>query len=330
MRVPASVRFVVRPIGALAFRTGRGRRETGASVYNGFVEGWINFGNWCIGKRGKGKRSHFNGEKRLQNNPFQGMYRMDEQADRRRKARALTEHELVRLLTSCPSKAPRRRVNDSTRQEQRKATRQGFRETPRRTDSDGSRTGFDLQNGGDDRTPQKRASWTLEVHDLSFGDVPFIKLRHTNEKSRQGSVLPMRSDVAAELRKWTAGKSPSDRVFYVSSRLLDILDRDLEAAGIPKVDDQGYVVHIHALRHSFGTHLSIAGVAPRTAQAATRHSSIDLTMNTYTDVRLLGTAEAVESLPSFDASDSSPDNDRTVAPNVAPNPGQQGPLESIH
>ncbi len=76
-----------------------GDRKMGASVYNGFVEGWINFGNWCIGKRGKGKRSHFNGEKRLQNNPFQGMYRMDEQADRRRKARALTEHELVRLLT---------------------------------------------------------------------------------------------------------------------------------------------------------------------------------------------------------------------------------------
>ncbi len=49
-----------------------------------------------------------------------------------------------------------------------------------------------------------------------------------------------------------------------------------------------------------------------------RHSSIDLTMNTYTDVRLLGTAEAVESLPSFDA-------DRTVAPNL----GQEGHTGSL-
>lgn len=59
-----------------------------------------NFGNWCIGKRGKCKRSRFNGEKRLQSNPFQGMFRMDERADRRRKARALSEDEFVRLLTA--------------------------------------------------------------------------------------------------------------------------------------------------------------------------------------------------------------------------------------
>ncbi len=81
----------------------------GASVYNGFVEGWTNFGNWCIGKRGKGKRSHFNGEKRLLSNPFQGIGRMDEKADRRRKARALTEDELVRLLTF----ARQRPLNDA-------------------------------------------------------------------------------------------------------------------------------------------------------------------------------------------------------------------------
>jgi len=38
-------------------------------------------------------------------------------------------------------------------------------------------------------------------------------------------------------------------------------------------------------------------VAPRTAQAAMRHASIDLTMNTYTDPRLLDVAGAVEALP---------------------------------
>ena len=148
-----------------------------------------------------------------------------------------------------------------------------------------------------------------------------MKLRNSNEKNRKGSVLPLRSDIAAELRKWIDGKEPTDNVFYVSSRLLDILDRDIKAAGIPKIDADGFVVHVHALRHSFGTHLSLANVAPRTAQAAMRHSSIDLTMNTYTDARLLGTAEAVESLPSFNAP--------TVAPTVAPTLGQEGLLESL-
>ncbi len=70
---------------------------------------------------------------------------------------------------------------------------------------------------------------------------------------------------------------------------------DLAAAGSLKVDADGCLVHIHALRHSFGTHLSKAGVTPRVAQAAMRHSDISLTMNTYTDARLLDTAEAIES-----------------------------------
>lgn len=56
---------------------------------------------------------------------------------------------------------------------------------------------------------------------------------------------------------------------------------------------------VHALRHTFGTLLSKGGVAPRTAQAAMRHSTINLTMNTYTDPKLLDVAGAVESLPAL-------------------------------
>jgi hypothetical protein len=42
---------------------------------------------------------------------------------------------------------------------------------------------------------------------------------------------------------------------------------------------------------------SKAGVAPRTAQAAMRHSGIDLTMNVYTDPKLLDVAGAMDALP---------------------------------
>ncbi|MFO8007245.1 MAG: hypothetical protein R6V05_05850 [Candidatus Brocadiia bacterium] len=38
-------------------------------------------------------------------------------------------------------------------------------------------------------------------------------------------------------------------------------------------------------------------MAPRTAQAALRHSSLDLTMNVYTDPTLLDVAGALEALP---------------------------------
>jgi len=61
-------------------------------------------------------------------------------------------------------------------------------------------------------------------------------------------------------------------------------------------------VDIHALRHTFGTHLSKNGVPPRTAQAAMRHSSLDLTMNVYTDPELLDVAGAVEALPELSLS----------------------------
>jgi len=53
------------------------------------------------------------------------------------------------------------------------------------------------------------------------------------------------------------------------------------------------------MRHSFGTLLSKGGVAPRTAQAAMHHSTIDLTMNTYTDPKLLDVHGALDALPSL-------------------------------
>ena len=92
------------------------------------------------------------------------------------------------------------------------------------------------------------------------------------------------------------------------------MNRDLKTAGISKVDADGFIVHVHSLRHSFGTHLSKAGVTPRVAQAAMRHSNISLTMNTYTDARLLDTSAAVELLPSL------PLAQRLVTPTVTPAP----------
>ena len=121
------------------------------------------------------------------------------------------------------------------------------------------------------------------------------------------------------MKEWTKDKERGAKVFDVPAGLLRIMNRDLKAAGIPKHDADGCVVHVHALRHSFGTHLSLAGVAPRTAQAAMRHSNISLTMNTYVDSRLLDTASAIESIPLL----------RTLAPNRAPDLDDRGQIESI-
>ena len=137
-----------------------------------------------------------------------------------------------------------------------------------------------------------------------------------DEKSREGSEIALRDDLMADLRKWLADKLealrdearlrgqaiparlPADTpVFDVPAKLVRILDRDLKAAGIPKRDDRGRTVDVHALRHSFGTLLSKGGVSPRTAMAAMRHSKLDLTMNVYTDPRLLDVHGALGVLP---------------------------------
>ncbi len=101
-------------------------------------------------------------------------------------------------------------------------------------------------------------------------------------------------------------------LFTVPAGLVRILDRDLVAAGIARRvevspgkwkidtrDERGRTVDVHALRHTFGTLLSKGGVLPRTAQAAMRHSKIDLTMNVYTDPKLLDVAGAMDTLPSL-------------------------------
>jgi hypothetical protein len=74
---------------------------------------------------------------------------------------------------------------------------------------------------------------------------------------------------------------------------------DFRLAGIPKRDERGRTVDVHALRHTFGTLLSKGGVTPRTAQAALRHSDVNLTMNTYTNPKLLDVAGAMEALPAL-------------------------------
>ncbi len=93
-------------------------------------------------------------------------------------------------------------------------------------------------------------------------------------------------------------------LFTVPAGLVRILDRDLVAAGIPKRDERGRSIDVHALRHSFGTLLSKGGVTPRTAQAAMRHSDIALIMTTYTDPKLLDVQGALDALSSLPLADS--------------------------
>jgi integrase len=83
----------------------------------------------------------------------------------------------------------------------------------------------------------------------------------------------------------------------VPVELVKILKRDLAWAGIAYRDGRGRTLDVHALRHTTATYLSRAKVAPRVAQRFLRHSDIKLTMQSYTDPRLLDETEALSALP---------------------------------
>ena len=63
------------------------------------------------------------------------------------------------------------------------------------------------------------------------------------------------------------------------------------------MDERGHYADFHALRKTFITNLSRAGVVPKMAQSLARHSDINLTMNTYTMLGVYDQASAVEALP---------------------------------
>jgi hypothetical protein len=202
---------------------------------------------------------------------------------------------------------------------------------------------------------------SLTVGQLHLDEpVPFASLDAADERNREGNDAPLREDLAADLRGWLSfrleriqaealergepipARLPSESpVFNVPARLVKILDRDLKLAGIPKCDERGRVLDVHALRHTFGTLLSKGGVAPRTAQAAMRHSDIKLTMNVYTHPKLLDVAGALDALPALPldggrteretlrATGTEGGSTRTLAPTLAPTADKRSESLSI-
>jgi len=273
---------------------------------NTYLSALLAFVNWCID------------EGRLIVNPFTRIPKADEKTDVRRKRRSMQEWELVTLLDV----ARRRPLLDAL------TIRRGERKGQAVANvKDKERERLDWL--GRERaliyktlvlTGLRRgelASFTV-AHLYLEASPPYARLDAADEKSREGADIVFRDDLADDFRRWLADKLkrsqddaqsrgeaipmqlPADEpLFVVPVELVKILDRDLKFAGIPKVDERGRTLDVHALRHTFGTLLSKGGVTPRTAQEAMRHSDIGLTMNVYTDPKLLDVAGALGTLPAL-------------------------------
>lgn len=143
-----------------------------------------------------------------------------------------------------------------------------------------------------------------ELRQLQWGDVhldaprPFLNVRASTSKNRKAATIWLIPEVVAELRTLRpADASEGAPVFPKLVPKMTTFRRHLAKAKIAEKDGQGRVVVFHCLRHTLGTNLARAGVAPVVAMQIMRHSDPRLTMKTYTDASQLPTADAMERLP---------------------------------
>ena len=124
-----------------------------------------------------------------------------------------------------------------------------------------------------------------------------VTVKAGSTKNKKPAILPLKEDTAKMLERFLSGKAQEAKAFKVPQKTAVMLKEDLEAAGIPYVDDQDRYADFHALRHTTGSWLAASGVHPKVAQVIMRHSDINLTMSRYTHIFRGQESEAIAKLP---------------------------------
>ena len=139
-------------------------------------------------------------------------------------------------------------------------------------------------------------------------------LRAENTKAGRARTIPMLAELVSELRTlrelhariFGREVSAQDHVFLTpegsvwsqpTNNLARVFRRTLKTAGIARVDERGFCLDLHSLRHTYGTRLSRWEVGLTQAQKLMGHSTPVLTAKTYTHLEvedLRATMDAVE------------------------------------
>ncbi len=245
-------------------RAGEGQdRPLSVGTSNAYLVAVKGFANWLVGCGV------------LPSNPLAAVSKLTV-TEPTRNRRALTQSELLDLLTAVQSEPVRYGLTGEERMRLYAAAAQsGLRANELATIC---RSDLDLGDSPDAST------WTV---------------RAKNAKSRKTVTLPIHSDVVALLRDHCARMMPGARIFKVPARTAEMLALDLKAAGIEPVNDQG-TADFHALRTSFATRLGVVpGMAPSNMAALCRHAIPGTTQAHYFKPALLDLRAALESLPSI-------------------------------
>ncbi len=216
---------------------------------------------------------------RATSNPLDPLESLNVKVDRRRDRRALAVEELRDLLTTTAAGPERVGMSGTERALlYRVAVETGLRSNELRTLSVFS---FDLNE-----------------------TAPTVTVAAGNSKNRREDTLPLRPELAVDLRAHLAGEPTDAQVFPIPKdrkKAAKMFRADVDAAGIVFRNESNEVVDFHALRHTFVTNLARGKVHPKVAQALARHSTITLTMDRYSHTDLGEQADALKVLPSVSA-----------------------------
>jgi integrase len=211
----------------------------------------------------------------LQQNPLQKMKKLNENIGRRKKRRSLTVDELNRLFEAAK-----------------------IRKCCKKNKAEEHVLIYRLLVGTGLRSSELSL---IKPFQINFEQNLFTVIPE-NTKNKEPDVLPIRSDLAADLKAWIERFKiePGQRIFsYNKSSIRYSFLADLKAAGIEQKTQDGRSVDVHSLRRTFGTMLARAGVPLTTTQRLMRHSTPELTAKLYIDVEPIDKCQAVEKLPAF-------------------------------
>ncbi len=160
----------------------------------------------------------------------------------------------------------------------------------------------------------------LRVNSFDF-DGGTVSLPREKTKDRKGATIPLKAKRARQLKDYFAGRSPRDAAFPMhkyprTAEMVKADLRDARAAWIREtkdraerrqrrqsdflkyIDSDGLLACFHSLRNTFCTNLDKTDASVAERMTLARHSMRgNLTLGTYTTVRLFSLRRIVEQLP---------------------------------
>jgi len=143
--------------------------------------------------------------------------------------------------------------------------------------------------------------------DLDLGPEPLVTARASATKNKKREPIPFGRQLADRLEQHRrdlakrTGRLPAGgaAVFAVPKNLPEQLRKDALYANVPTVDDTGRRLDFHALRATYVTLASRAGVAQQLAQRLARHADPKLTAKHYEKLGLADLRVGSDQLSDF-------------------------------